>query len=107
MELEKLLIIVFSILIVIYCAIRFIWYFKKFGYIPTIKMLFEKAEEIFKYKDNANKNKYVVDFIYNSIPAFFKTVITRENVNNFVELVYKDFKKELDKIINSSGGTNE
>lgn len=102
MNLTTIIVTIISIIILIYIAIKIVWYFKKFGLVTTIKKLIQKAEEIFQYKDNANKLKYVVDIIYGQLPIYLKTVITRENVTDFIEAVYKDFKKTLDKIIEES-----
>lgn len=107
MDLQTTISIIFLIVLVSIIILEIFWKIKRNGLKETIKGFIIAAEKLFQYKDNANKIKYVVDHIYdNYIPSFFKLYITRGMVENFVNIVFKEFKEELDRII-SDGGTNE
>lgn len=69
-------------------------------------MLIKKAEEIYKDSTKAGGEKfdYVVDQLYNMVPAPFNRIITKEMITDIVQSIFDEMesyaKEQLDKATN-------
>lgn len=58
--------------------------------------LIVEAEKVFQYGKNSEKFDYVFENFYQRLPAFLKLLLTKQNIINFIQIVFDEIKISLD-----------
>lgn len=58
--------------------------------------LIVEAEKAFQYGKNSEKFDYVFENFYQRLPAFLKLLLTKQNIINFIQIVFDEIKISLD-----------
>lgn len=58
--------------------------------------LIVEAEQAFEYGKNSEKFNYVFENFYERLPTLFKLLLTKENVINFIQVIFDEIKIALD-----------
>ncbi|MDF2866251.1 MAG: hypothetical protein K0R72_1069 [Clostridia bacterium] len=59
-------------------------------------ILIVEAEKAFEYGKNSEKFNYVFENFYERLPIIFKLLLTKQNVINFIQMVFDEIKISLD-----------
>jgi len=58
--------------------------------------LIVEAEKAFKYGKNSEKFNYVFENLYARLPTLLKFLLTKEDIENFIQMIFNEIKISLD-----------
>ena len=59
-------------------------------------ILIVDAEKAFRYGKNSEKFNYVFENLYARLPTLLKTLLTKEDITNFIQKIFDEIKISLD-----------
>ena len=93
MDILSIVIIVIGVIIVLgalYVSI------KNNGLRQVVISLIVEAEKAFEYGKNSEKFNYVFENFYERLPILLKLLLTKEDIVNFIQIVFDEIKISLD-----------